>query len=61
MLEDRLQRLDRLGVGEREQLAFVGETLLQRRHQVGGGNHDRGHRVEFIMLAQADDSATHLL
>ena len=31
-----------------EQLAFVGEPLLERRHQVGGGNHDRGHPAKCI-------------
>ena len=44
LLEDGLERLDRLGIGEREQLALVGETLAERGHQVGGGDDHCGRR-----------------
>ena len=46
LFQNRLQRLDRLGVGECEQLALVCEARRKGRHQVGCGYHHRcGHRV----------------
>jgi hypothetical protein len=34
VFEDRLERLNRLGIGEREQLAFARQTPAQRRHEI---------------------------
>ena len=42
--EDRLQRLNGLGVGEREQLALFGQTLAQPRCEVDCGDDHCWHR-----------------
>ena len=42
LLEDRLERLNRLGIGERQKLALVGQTLTERRHQVEGRDDHEG-------------------
>ena len=41
LIENGLQRLDRLRVRERLEISFICKTFPERRHQVGGGNDDR--------------------
>ena len=56
LLQDGLKRLNRLGVCECEKFPFAGQTLLERRHQICGGNHDRGHPLSVSRsLGRAED------
>jgi hypothetical protein len=43
LLQDRLQRLDRLGVGESHELALALEVVAERGNQVGRCDDDRRH------------------
>ena len=50
LLDDGLQRLDRFGIRERQDLAVLGayvEAVAERRRQIVGSNNQsgRGHRV----------------
>ena len=41
LIENGLQRLDRLRVRKRLEISFICKTFPERGHQVGGGNDDR--------------------
>ena len=55
LLQDRLERLNRLRIREREEFPLTGQALLERGHQIGGGNHDRWHLPQCITHTCAPD------